>query len=325
MQISLFTLNRPTMKRIGYFGSWARLVLALLIFSGCSQHNLGGRETGLWELTEWSVDHPDFEGNPFDLPASVAFTHEDGRTITTGMFYDGDNRWKFRFTATLEGEWDLSAHPQIPDLDGYSGKVYVGGPGDPGANGFITNLGGKWGWQGSERAFVPQFVMGKDLDYYYDTVAGNVLTDLIEKDIEEFIDGHGFTGFHIPVNKQWYDITGQGPFVDPDIRTYRVLETILAGVHAKGGACHLWMWGSDGPRDMMTGSGPRGVLGAAGNEKDLRNLRYLAARLGPCRLDPGIRGGYGKRNRHQRAARQLESNPGRTDGMGPFYRCQGGL
>ena len=262
-----------------------------ITLAGCTgSGNFEQKSIRQWETAEWLLEHPGTEGNPFDLVAEVTFTLEGGSSITTPMFYDGGSSWKFRFTGSEPGTWEFTTESEVPALDGKKGQVAVHGNPDTRANGFITHFGSKWGWQGSERAFVPQYVMGKDLDYYYDLENDMVNENLIEKDIQEFVREHGFTGFHLPVNKMWFDITREGPFENPDIRTYRVLESIITRVHQEGGACFLWMWGSDGPRDHDTGSGPRGVLGAAGNEKDLRNLRYLAARLGPL---PGWSIGYG--------------------------------
>jgi hypothetical protein len=60
----------------------------------------------------------------------------------------------------------------------------------------------------------------------------------------------------------------------------RVLETIITRVHQIGGACHIWLWHSN----------TNALNGDPMNEKDQRNLRYLAARLGPL---PGWSISYG--------------------------------
>jgi len=59
-----------------------------------------------WEPIEWRVENPAWEGNPFDLVASVRFTHaETGETRTTEMFFDGDTAWRFRWHQAPEREW----------------------------------------------------------------------------------------------------------------------------------------------------------------------------------------------------------------------------
>lgn len=269
------------------------ILFPALFFASCHHRAFEEKQIRLWETAEWSIGNPSFEGNPFDLVAEVTFTHQDnGEIRITQMFYDGGKTWKFRFMGTGPGRWKISTTAGDKDLNGRSGFISVAENPDPEAraNGPVTGFGNKWGWQGSQQAFIPQYVMGKDLDYFYDFETGQVAVERIGQDIEEFIHGHGFTGFHLGAQKRCFDITGEGPFVDPDVRSYRVLETIISRVREEGGACHLWMWGSDGPRDRTDGSGPRGILGAAGNQKDLRNLRYMAARLGPL---PGWTIGYG--------------------------------
>ncbi len=244
-----------------------------------------------WELTEWTLTPIILEGNPFDIKAEVTFFHDStGISRVTPMFFDGDSSFIFRFTGTNIGEWRFITASDHKELDKRKGKIIVSHNSDSTVHGFIKQFGSRWGWQGAEEAFIPQYVMGKSPDYYYDFEHGKVDVDKIDKDVQEFVIEHGFTGFHIGVGKQWFDIEGNGPFENPDPRTYQVLEVILTKVHSLGGACHIWMWGSDGPRDRKDGDGPRGIIELPGNEKDRRNLRYLSARIGPI---PGWSMGYG--------------------------------
>lgn len=278
-------------------------MLVTLILCACSQHalvageDLQTRTVTLWApWVEWSVTNTTCKGNPFDLVANVAFTHPpSAEKRTTGMFYDGGGIWKFRFTGTQMGEWEFSTQcdgkggtSRDADLHGLSGKVVVTKNPDPRTHGFITGFGNKWGWQGTDEAFVPQYVMGKDLEAFYDAGRRRVDEAKIAREITEFINGHGFTGFHLQVRGRWFDLGGDPRgTLNPDPRTYEVLETIIRMVHEKGGACHLWMWGKD---QRGGGDGPRGTVGKPMNRADRRNLRYLAARLGPI---PGWSIGYG--------------------------------
>jgi hypothetical protein len=118
--------------------------------------------------------------------------------------------------------------------------------------------------------------MGKPMDAYV-TDGGRVDTTAIAADIEEFVVEHGFTGFHIPVEGNWFD--GE----NPDRQVYRVVEELIQRAYAHGGASHIWLWGG---RD----GGPEAVTGGLLSEQDRRNLRYLAARLGPM---PGWSMGFG--------------------------------
>jgi hypothetical protein len=211
------------------------------------------------------------------------------------MFYDGKISWCFRFTGTRPGKWTFVTQcdgrdgtDRDAELHGFSGTVMVSERAPNHGNGFITNFGNKWGWQGTGEVFIPQYVMGKNLKAYYDADRGQVNEAGIDRDIQEFVIEHGFTGFHLQGRGSWFNLTGKpGDNPNPDPRTYAVLETIIRRVHVLGGACHIWMWGSDGNKG---GEGPRWLIGGPMNEADKRNLRYLAARLGPL---PGWTMGYG--------------------------------
>jgi len=253
---------------------------------------LPAKQGVVWETLEWTVNNAEHEGNPFDVEAQVTFTHRKSKeSRQIAMFYDENNTWKFRFTPDQPGTWSFTTSSQDKALDGLEGKVNVKANPDPEAHGFMKSFGNKWGWEGTEEAFVPQYVMGKDLEYYYDTDAGKVREDLIEEDIQEFMIEHGFTGFHLNGKAQWFEL-GAGEDDDvgenPDPRSYEVMETIIRKVHAQGGACHIWMWGADGKNDDK--GGPGGIVGGEMSEIDQRNLRYLAARLGPL---PSWSMGYG--------------------------------
>ena len=236
---------------------------------------------------EWSIEWQGTTGNPHDVIASVEFTDPDGARVRTPMFYGGNDQWRFRFTGIRVGTWKLRTDGP-GDLGGHAATVEVRERSGGRANGFMTHFASKWGWQGTQKAFVPQYVMGKDLDAYYDDDAGRVDEAKIERDIRKFIVEHGFTGFHLQGRGRWFSLVGRpGKDPNPDPRTYEVLETIIRKVYERGGACHIWMWGKDIRRD---GDGPRAMVGGPMTAADQRNLRYLAARLGPI---PGWSIGYG--------------------------------
>jgi hypothetical protein len=268
-------------------------VLVVMVSGAANGGNAGGglgeRAGVLWETLEWSVESPYSAANAFDAEAKVDFVHTDsGQRLRTGMFFAGGTSWRFRFTGTKTGKWVFSTSSEEAALSGLSGSVVIEENSNRAAHGFMKAFGNKWGWRGTEEAFVPQYVMGKDLDYFYDFGRGRVDGAKIDAEIREFMVEHGFTGFHLQVRGRWFDIRGKfGGKVNPDLRTYEVLEAVIGKVHSRGGACHLWMWGKDQRRG---GDGPRSVVGGVMNEADRRNLRYLAARLGPL---PGWSIGYG--------------------------------
>ena len=231
---------------------------------------------------EWSLANATYDGNPYDLMATATFVHtESGESHTTGMFYYGDDTWRFRFTGTQPGTWTFKTESPDPELDGHEGTVEIGS--NPGTAGFVTNYGDKWGRTGIDEAFVPQFVMIGGPHSYYSNPAE------IEHNIQTFLVEHGFNGVHTPVFCRWFDIDkpqcSRVNVADPnpDPRTFEALEALIAEVHAAGGVVHIWMWGDD-----SRGENPKrwGINGAA----DKRLQRYIAARLGPL---PGWTMGYG--------------------------------
>jgi hypothetical protein len=233
---------------------------------------------------EWSLANPSYTGNPFDLIATATFVHaESGETRTTGMFFDGDDTWKFRFTGTRTGVWTFTTNSDDPELHGKSGTVTIEPSTNPNLTGFISNAGDKWLATATNRAFVPQFVMYSRAESFYNR------PDKIDADIQTFLVEHGFTGFHSPVQCRWFDINQEScndvNIVDPnpDRRTFAALELLITRTYAAGGTVHLWAWG-----DESRGQTPKrwGINGT----QDQRLQRYIAARLGPL---PGWTMGYG--------------------------------
>jgi hypothetical protein len=65
---------------------------------------------------EWRLENTAYRGNPYDLMASVTFTHqESGSKHLTWMYYDGAGAWRFRFTGTQTGVWTFTtrSHARI--------------------------------------------------------------------------------------------------------------------------------------------------------------------------------------------------------------------
>jgi hypothetical protein len=237
------------------------------------------RETTLWETEEWEMNNPSYRGNPFDVIATVTFNHQgSSKSRTTHMYYDGNNRWQFRFTGTRTGTWTYTTSSADSDLDGHSGTISVLHNPDPEARGFVTQSSEdpkKWAWQkagGDEDVFVPQLVMWRSDD----DITANA--SIINADIQTFIKEHGFNGFHVPVMipSVWFN---EG---NPKISTFEKLETVISMLHDEGALVYLWIWG-----DAQRGWAPPGGWGST---VDKRLQRYIAARLGPL---PGWAAGYG--------------------------------
>jgi hypothetical protein len=273
-------------------GLAVRSIIAVSLISALATHGAESldREGLLWSpYLEWKLENADYPGNPFDLEATVVFTHKpSGETRRTGMFFDGDTAWKFRFTGTRTGQWSFVTHSKARTLDGKSGTVKItAAKPELSSRGFVTSVdGNRWGWQsgatGELVAFVPQLVMGRDLSAYRQTskIDGDVRTWLVE---------HGFNGIHIAVLCRWFDfdqvsadkIDSADP--NPDPRTFRILEELINRFHRAGGLVHIWDWGDDS-RHMTPLKW--GINGRA----DKRLQRYIGARLGPL---PGWTMSYG--------------------------------
>ena len=229
---------------------------------------------------EWSLTNSSYGGNPYDLVATVTFTHaESGERITTEMFYAGGSTWKFRFAGTQAGTWTLTTSSSDSELSGKTGTVTI--TPNPAVHGFVKKFNQKWGWQGSDTAFVPQLVMYWAPTTYYNQPS------LIDNDIDTFMNEHGFNGFHTNVRCRWFDINEDTydniSTPNPDIRTFEALELLITKVHAEGGLVHIWAWGDQQRHQTPVKWGINGA-------EDKRLQRYIAARLGPL---PGWSMGYG--------------------------------
>lgn len=259
----------------------------LLIFPGLALSGSLDKVGTQWApYMEWSLENSTYSGNPFDLQATATFVHrESGETHTTQMFYDGGATWRFRFTGTRHGSWTVTTASNDADLQGHTGNITVSPNTDPDILGFVTNIGKTWArevdGEGKLQPFIPQLVMVNGPQGYYNNPAA------IDDDINRFIVGHGFNGFHMLVTCRWAELEEQkcrqvsNP--EPDPRTFKALEQVISRVHAAGGIVHLWAWGDESRGWTPTVWGINGV-------EDRRIQRYIAARLGPL---PGWTMGYG--------------------------------
>lgn len=244
-----------------------------------------GRTAPIWEPVEWTYANATFEGNPFDLIASAAFTHaESGERITTQLYYEGaGDDWKLRFTGTRPGRWTFVTSSGDPDLDGRTGEVDI--LPRAGAAGFLASSAGgnRWARLGEDGAFVPQYAM------YVSPLTIHRDPGRIDADLERYFGDHGFNGLHTAVFCAWFDITketyDQIPSSDPnpDPRTFAALELMIGKAHAAGGVVHIWAWGDEQRRMTPIKWGKDGAV-------DRRLQRYICARLGPL---PGWTMGYG--------------------------------
>ena len=274
------------------------------IFVG--QPVLPGEEPGnliqgvLWEpYLEWSLTLDNYEGNPFDLPARTVFTHsETGEQITTWMFYDGGDIWKFRFTGTKIGLWTFESFSEVDSLNGYKGSVIIESNPDMKSRGFSMANGNKFVRQGPAQDDFEPFIPNAWLNY---REWGNQSRDGWTSISQTFADSnmvgaflddaytHGMNGIQAIIANQWFtkdvatwnDIDNENP--DPE--TFYALEKAILQAHRRGMFIHIWAWGDE--QRQWT---PTGLTGGINGEADRRIQRYIAARLGPL---PGWSMGFG--------------------------------
>lgn len=197
-------------------------------------------------LSPSQAPHPVWEC--YEIPASgaphqaVSIQHESGERQQVLTFQD-NNETKFRFTPTQKGVWTFST----------GGDITIDADRPSYAKGFVAAQGSKWIRSATGKAFVPQFVMYDKPD----VAAG----------LDEFIDGHGFTGFHITNLRDFTENPGY-------------FEAVVLKTYRRGGSTHFWIWG-DKSRDETPDS--------YGVDADLLYTE-IAARLAPM---PGWTVSYG--------------------------------
>lgn len=209
---------------------------------------------------------PDTEQRPpwecYDIPVagaeyqSVVIRHADGETHRALTFRDGEQT-KFRFTPTKPGVWSFST----------GGELAIAAERPDYAKGFVTAEGQKWVRSATGEAFVPQFVMYDKPD--------------IDQALDEFVEGHGFTGFHITNLRDF--MSNPAYFEAAVLKTYR-----------RGGVTHFWIWGDEQRKQTPKSYG-------VDSEK---LYKEIAARLAPM---PGWTFSYGFDLFEWASARELEN------------------
>ena len=250
-----------------HIGALIALLLPLLSFAT----DFGNRSVTQYEpYLEWQVTNVDYNGNAFDVVATVTFTHSSGASHVTEMFYDNNDTWKWRFSGSLTGNWTFLTSSSNGDLNGHSGSITVNQNNDNKVKGYIRQAGPndlvKWAWSKDELAFIPNYDMYTIPEEFHNNPGK------IDNDINRVMVEHGFTGFHIPsIAGWWFDIDRNGNAVvnsdgnTPDIETFEALELLITKTYKAGGAVHFWMWGDDSRKENM-GFSSTDVMGSG--EKD---------------------------------------------------------
>ncbi|WP_217632459.1 DUF5060 domain-containing protein [Ruania alba] len=93
-----------------------------------------------WGLYEIELNGPS-AGNPFiDVELTATFQRRN-REVSVGGFYDGDGRYRIRFSPDQEGRWTFRTHSGAAELDGRTGELNVTPPG-PDNHGPVHVAGG---------------------------------------------------------------------------------------------------------------------------------------------------------------------------------------
>ena len=222
--------------------------------------------------------------------ATATFTHAaTGETHTTGMFFDGNDAWRFRFAGTRIGVWTFTTSSDDPDLNGHRGKVTVKGNPDPKMRGFLTTLGNKFAIQTGDKASLEAYRFNVYMNQvlcppYLGAMRNADQVDAYFADAQK----HGFETIFIHVCNSWFKhgtkAHTEHRCKDPDPEAFALLERLITRIHAQGGRVHLWAWGDESRRWTPIG------VGGINGKPDRRLQRYIAARLGPL---PGWSMGYG--------------------------------
>jgi hypothetical protein len=93
-----------------------------------------------WGIFELALTGP-AEGNPYvDVELTAEFQFRN-RIVAVDGFYDGDGRYKIRFSPDQEGRWWYRTASSAGDLDGITGEFLVGPPSE-GNHGPVRVVGG---------------------------------------------------------------------------------------------------------------------------------------------------------------------------------------
>ena len=143
--------------------------------------------------------------------------------------------------------------------------------------GEVSTYKNKYIWTETNQSFVPNYIM---LDVMGTNLA-QISEEKLDNYIVEFINGHGFTGVHIPVYGQWFhigdnEVTSRDTQLDK--KTFDKLSMIIQKVYYAGACTHIWLWG-DASRNQTAKSTIDGIMGT--QEKLV--LDMIAQRLGPLK------------------------------------------
>lgn len=227
-----------------------------IITKTVNRNNFDQTSTQWAPFMEWERHNSSYQGNPFDLDATVIFIQvQSGENRKTEIFYNGNSRWKFRFTGARTGIWTFLSASSDPDIDNLSGTVTITPNPDPNVKGLLTAQGQNYerqtGENGMLEAIVPKVYM--NLRFTEINKAPFLISRMSQKIIREFylqetID-LGFNAIFINMNNQWFEFDAMS-YEDhnstaPDVQSFEVLEAFIAEAHQAGLQTIIWAWGDE--------------------------------------------------------------------------------
>ncbi|MBC7828751.1 MAG: DUF4038 domain-containing protein [Chitinophagaceae bacterium] len=112
--------------RIDIASFFVRLLVVLLLQTQCV--NILTAQRSEIKLPRW--EPRDFEftcnadsTNPFIVQFSADITGPDGIKFTIPGFYDGNNKWKIRFSATKKGKWSIKTRSDLSCLNNQQAQL----------------------------------------------------------------------------------------------------------------------------------------------------------------------------------------------------------
>jgi hypothetical protein len=78
-----------------------------------------------WEVIDLAFRADYSKGNPYLVEFQGEFVNGEGEKMMVPGFYNGDNEWIIRFSASIPGIWTYATNSQIKKLDGKNGQLTV--------------------------------------------------------------------------------------------------------------------------------------------------------------------------------------------------------
>lgn len=280
------------------FNIWIASCLVFALVAGLFGNkvlakDLGNHSAHMWKCVEFTFTNPTWSGNPFDLVATVTFTH--AREVrTTEMFYAGYDTWKFRFTGTRTGVWEVSTFCSDADLNGHTGSVSVTHRADSSIKGFLTHVGNKYAIMEEDidhlEGYIYQVFMNQQ-DYeqqhkHFSRILGHPSRTSLIANYWDNTQDNGFNIYFFAVFYSWFRMgalsiddfsdNADADLDQPDLDLFDTLEFAIKYAHKRSGRTHIWAWGDNDRKQT-----PNHLSDGFRGKRHRRLIRYIAARLGP--------------------------------------------